>query len=139
MSSKVVHEEDALREMLEAWSRADVAVHEAALRRFNLEQTIDAQCERLGVEERVEAGVKVVRKPKVMWDQALLEPLREILSPDELERCLTAPRPAPKRRFNMTTVKGMLLKRGGEAAKVVRSSRYEEPAHVRLTRIEEKE
>ena len=138
MSSKVVHEEDALREMLEAWSRADVAVHEAELRRFNLELTIDAQCEQLGVEERVEAGVKVVRKPKVMWDQALLEPLREILSPDELERCLTAPRPAPKRRFNMTAVKTM-LKRGGEVAKTIASSRWEEPARVRLTRIEEKE
>ncbi len=139
MSSKVVHEEDALREMMEAWARVDEAVHVLELRRFNLEKTIDAQCEQLGVVERVEAGVKATRKPKVMWDQALLEPLREILSPDELERCLTAPRPAPKRRFNMTTVKGMLLKRGGEAAKVVRSSRYEEPAHVRLVRIEEKE
>jgi len=44
MSGKVVHEEDALREMMAAWSRADEAVHEAALRRFNLELTIDAQC-----------------------------------------------------------------------------------------------
>jgi len=138
MSGKVVHEEDALREMMAAWSRADEAVHEAALRRFNLELTIDAQCEQLGVEERVEAGVKATRKPKVMWDQALLEPLREMLSPDELERCLTAPRPAPKRRFNMTAVKTM-LKRGGEVAKTIASSRWEEPARVRLTRIEEKE
>ena len=138
MSSKVVHEEDALREMLEAWSRADVAVHEAALRRFNLEQTIDAQCERLGVEERVEAGVKVVRKPKVMWDQAGLFALRELFSPEEIEQFLTAPRPAPERLFNMTSVKG-LLKRGGEVAKLIRASRYEGEARVRLFRTEEKE
>ena len=132
-------EEETLRALTDAWERVDDEVRGAESRRFNLEQQISSVMEQLGAVVRTEGRVKLSRLSRNLYDQAYLAPLYELLDEDEREACLTPEKPPPARKWNLTKIKP-LAKRGGEIAKVIDSSRYEEPARLKLVRIsEEKE
>lgn len=57
-------------------------------------------------------------KREVIWDQGALVVLRELVSPEEWDALLTAPKPPPPRQLNMTKVKP-LAKRGGDFKMVI--------------------
>jgi hypothetical protein len=127
-------EEETLRELIAAWDRVDAEVRGAESRRFNLEQEISSVMERLGATERVEGDILLTLRSRNLYDQAYLAPLYELLDEDEREACLTPEKPPPARKWNLTKIKP-LAKRGGEIAKVIDSSRYEEPARLKLARL----
>ena len=127
--------EEGLRQAVIEWEKAAEAVREGERLRHIHETTIDDLMNRMGTTEIEISVTKLVRKERVHYEQGLLDPLREHLSPEEIEQFLTAPRPAPPRKWNLTKVK-KLAKRGGAYRATLEAATYTEPARVRLQHIE---
>ena len=126
--------EEELHQTVLKWERAANAIIELERSRYELEITINNLMECLDSSEIEINNTKLVRKERVHYEQGLLDPLREYLTPEEVEQLLTAPKPAPARKWNLTKVKSFCHKRGGTFKALLKKATYTEPARVRLNR-----
>lgn len=93
------------------------------LRSLIAEHCMDQQVERFSYN-----GVEITFRPKAVWDEESLTPLREMFSPVEIEGMLNSPRERTfdKRKMNE------LAKRGGEVGRIINAARSMSPPQLEI-------
>ena len=124
--------------LLAQWRSADADVHDAEVKRYEIEKEISANMEANRATFATIPGVEATFKTGTDYIKGLDGPLRllaEELSRDELEALLTTQRPAPIRSFNMVAVK-KLARRGGVFREALDLATSTSPAVLKVRSIE---
>jgi len=101
--------------LLRDWQSCDADIHALEVERHRIEQQIAEAMTENQAEFATVTGVEASLKPVLEYRKELDGPFSlvgEELSPEELDACLTAPKPAPARSFDVRKMK-QLAKQGG--------------------------
>lgn len=104
-----------LHTLLLNWQSIDAEVHGLEIERHALEVDIAEAMSENQAEFATVTGVEATLKPVLEYRKELDGPFQQVaeeLSPEELDACLTAPKPAPARSFDVRKMK-QLAKQGG--------------------------
>jgi len=127
-----------LHSLLLNWQSIDAEVHGLEIERHALESDIaDAMTENQA-EFATVTGVEATLKPVLEYRKELDGPFSlvgEELSPEELDACLTVPKPAPARSFNVTKMK-QLAKQGGVFKSALDAATLSLPPRLRIRSVE---
>ena len=104
-----------LHTLLLNWQSIDAEVHGLEIERHALEVDIAEAMTENQAEFATVTGVEATLKPVLEYRKELDGPFQQVaeeLSPEELDACLTAPKPAPARSFDVRKMK-QHAKKGG--------------------------
>ena len=127
-----------LHSLLLNWQSIDAEVHGLEIERHALEVDIAEAMTENQAEFVTVTGVEATFKPVVEWRKELDGPFQQVaeeLSPEELDACLTAPKPAPARSFNVTKMK-QLAKQGGVFKSALDAAAVSLPPRLRIRSVE---
>ena len=124
--------------LLRDWQSCDADIHALEVERHHIEQQIAEAMTENQAEFVTVTGVEATFKPVVEWRKELDGPFQQVaeeLSPDELDACLTVPKPAPARSFNVTKMK-QLAKQGGVFKSALDAAAVSLPPRLRIRSVE---
>ena len=127
-----------LHNLLLNWQSIDAEVHSLEIEQHALEVDIAEAMTENQAEFATIPGVEATLKPVLEYRKELDGPFRqvaELLNPDELEECLTAPKPAPARSFNVTKMK-QHAKKGGVFKSALDAATLSLPPRLRIRSVE---
>ena len=127
-----------LHTLLLNWQSIDAEVHGLEIERHALEVDIAEAMTENQAEFASIPGVEATLKPVLDYLKQLDGPFQQVaeeLSPEELDACLTAPKPAPARSFNVTKMK-QLAKQGGVFKSALDAATLSLPPRLRIRSVE---
>ena len=127
-----------LHTLLLNWQSIDAEVHGLEIERHALEVDIAEAMSENQAEFATVTGVEATLKPVLEYRKELDGPFQQVaeeLSPEELDACLTAPKPAPARSFNVTKMK-QLAKQGGVFKSALDAATLSLPPRLRIRSVE---
>jgi hypothetical protein len=127
-----------LHTLLLNWQSIDAEVHGLEIERHALESDIaDAMTENQA-EFATVTGVEATLKPVLEYRKELDGPFQQVaeeLSPEELDACLTAPKPAPARSFDVRKMK-QHAKKGGVFKSALDAATLSLPPRLKIRSVE---
>ena len=127
-----------LHTLLLNWQSIDAEVHGLEIERHALEVDIAEAMSENQAEFATVTGVEATLKPVLEYRKELDGPFQQVaeeLSPEELDACLTAPKPAPARSFNVTKMK-QLAKQGGVFKSALDAATLPLPPRLKIRSVE---
>ena len=127
-----------LHTLLLNWQSIDAEVHGLEIERHALEVDIAEAMTENQAEFATIPGVEATLKPVLEYRKELDGPFQQVaeeLSPEELDACLTAPKPAPARSFNVTKMK-QHAKKGGVFKSALDAATLSLPPRLRIRSVE---
>ena len=127
-----------LHTLLLNWQSIDAEVHGLEIERHALESDIaDAMTENQA-EFATVTGVEATLKPVLEYRKELDGPFQQVaeeLSPEELDACLTAPKPAPARSWDVRKMK-QHAKKGGVFKSALDAATLSLPPRLKIRSVE---
>ena len=126
-----------LHTLLLNWQSIDAEVHGLEIERHALEVDIAEAMSENQAEFATVTGVEATLKPVLEYRKELDGPFSlvgEELSPEELDACLTAPKPAPARSFDVRKMK-QLAKQGGVFKSALDAATLSLPPRLRIRSV----
>jgi len=126
-----------LHTLLLNWQSIDAEVHGLEIERHALEVDIAEAMSENQAEFATVTGVEATLKPVLEYRKELDGPFQQVaeeLSPEELDACLTAPKPAPARSFDVRKMK-QLAKQGGVFKSALDAATLSLPPRLRIRSV----
>jgi len=130
--------EEDTNKLLRDWQSCDAEIYDLGVERHALEVAIAEAMTENQAEFASIPGVEATLKPVLEYRKELDGPFSlvgEELSPEELDACLTVPKPAPARSFNVTKMK-QLAKQGGVFKSALDAATLSLPPRLRIRSVE---
>ena len=127
-----------LHTLLLNWQSIDAEVHGLEIERHALEVDIAEAMSENQAEFATVTGVEATLKPVLEYRKELDGPFQQVaeeLSPEELDACLTAPKPAPARSFDVRKMK-QHAKKGGVFKSALDAATLSLPPRLRIRSVE---
>ena len=127
-----------LHTLLLNWQSIDAEVHSLGVERHALEVAIAEAMTENQAEFASIPGVEATLKPVLDYLKQLDGPFQQVaeeLSPEELDACLTAPKPAPARSFDVRKMK-QHAKKGGVFKSALDAATLSLPPRLRIRSVE---
>ena len=125
--------------LLRDWQSCDADIHALEVERPRIEQQIaEAMTANNGAKFATIPGVEATLKPGVDYLKQLDGPFQQVaeeLSPEELDACLTAPKPAPARSFDVRKMK-QLAKQGGVFKSALDAATLSLPPRLKIRAVD---
>ena len=130
--------EEDTNKLLRDWQSCDAEIYDLGVERHALEVAIAEAMSENQAEFASIPGVEATLKPVLEYRKELDGPFQQVaeeLSPGELDACLTAPKPAPARSFNVTKMK-QLAKQGGVFKSALDAATLPLPPRLKIRSVE---
>ena len=127
-----------LHTLLLNWQSIDSEVHGLEIERHALESDIAEAMSENQAEFATVTGVEATLKPVLEYRKELDGPFQQVaeeLSPEELDACLTAPKPAPARSFDVRKMK-QHAKKGGVFKSALDAATLSLPPRLKIRSVE---
>ena len=127
-----------LHTLLLNWQSIDAEVHSLGVERHALEVAIAEAMTENQAEFASIPGVEATLKPVLEWRKELDGPFQQVaeeLSPEELDACLTAPKPAPARSWDVRKMK-QHAKKGGVFKSALDAATLSLPPRLKIRSVE---
>ena len=129
--------EEDTNKLLRDWQSCDAEIYDLGVERHALEVAIAEAMSENQAEFASIPGVEATLKPVLEYRKELDGPFQQVaedLSPEELDACLTAPKPAPARSFNVTKMK-QHAKKGGVFKSALDAATLSLPPRLRIRSV----
>ena len=127
-----------LHTLLLNWQSIDAEVHGLEIERHALESDIAEAMSENQAEFATVTGVEATFKPVLEYRKELDGPFQQVaeeLSPEELDACLTAPKPAPARSWDVRKMK-QHAKKGGVFKSALDAATLSLPPRLKIRSVE---
>ena len=127
-----------LHTLLLNWQSIDAEVHGLEIERHALESDIAEAMSENQAEFATVTGVEATLKPVLEYRKELDGPFQQVaeeLSPEELDACLTAPKPAPARSWDVRKMK-QHAKKGGVFKSALDAATLSLPPRLKIRSVE---